>query len=96
MMMMATGGAGVAGISAIRQVIALDGIQIVIELIDNRLPGRNFEAGYLGIGNAGQVLDQRPLSQELGSALYAANAAQSEQAPKSDDGVEDAEIVEEQ
>lgn len=36
------------------------------------------------------------LSQELGSALYAANAAQSEQAPKSDDGVEDAEIVEEQ
>jgi len=36
------------------------------------------------------------LSQELGSALYAANAAQSEQAPKNDDGVEDAEIVEEQ
>ena len=36
------------------------------------------------------------LSQELGSALYAANAAQSAESPKADDGVEDAEIVEEQ
>ena len=36
------------------------------------------------------------LSQELGASLYAASAAQSEEAPKADDGVEDAEIVEEQ
>jgi molecular chaperone DnaK len=38
------------------------------------------------------------LSQEMGASLYAANAAQGdqgEQAPKADDGVEDAEIVEE-
>jgi len=35
------------------------------------------------------------LSQQLGAALYAANAAASE-APKSDDGVQDAEVVEEQ
>ena len=35
------------------------------------------------------------LSQQLGAALYAANAAAAEsEAPKSDDGVEDAEIVE--
>jgi len=34
------------------------------------------------------------LSQQLGAALYAANAAASE-APKSDDGVQDAEVVEE-
>ena len=36
------------------------------------------------------------LSQELGASLYAANSADSSQAPKADDGVEDAEIVEEQ
>ena len=36
------------------------------------------------------------LSQELGASLYAANAAQSADTPKADDGVEDAEIVEEQ
>ncbi len=36
------------------------------------------------------------LSQELGASLYAANAAESSEAPKADDGVEDAEIVEEQ
>jgi len=36
------------------------------------------------------------LSQELGAALYAASAAQSAETPKADDGVEDAEIVEEQ
>ena len=34
------------------------------------------------------------LSQQLGAALYAANAASAE-APQADDGVEDAEIVEE-
>jgi len=34
------------------------------------------------------------LSQQLGAALYAANAASAE-APQSDDGVQDAEIVEE-
>ena len=36
------------------------------------------------------------LSQELGASLYAANSAESSVAPKADDGVEDAEIVEEQ
>jgi len=36
------------------------------------------------------------LSQELGASLYAANEAQPSEAPKADDGVEDAEIVEEQ
>ena len=36
------------------------------------------------------------LSQELGASLYAASAAASAEPPKSDDGVEDAEIVEEQ
>jgi len=36
------------------------------------------------------------LSQELGASLYAANAASASEAPKADDGVEDAEIVEEQ
>ncbi len=35
------------------------------------------------------------LSQELGASLYAASAAESSEAPKADDGVEDAEIVEE-
>ena len=35
-------------------------------------------------------------SQQLGAALYAANAAQaSSEAPKSEDGVEDAEIIDE-
>ncbi len=36
------------------------------------------------------------LSQELGASLYAASAAHSAETPKADDGVEDAEIVEEQ
>jgi molecular chaperone DnaK len=36
------------------------------------------------------------LSQELGASLYAANSADASDAPKADDGVEDAEIVEEQ
>ncbi len=36
------------------------------------------------------------LSQELGASLYAASAASASEAPKADDGVEDAEIVEEQ
>jgi molecular chaperone DnaK len=36
------------------------------------------------------------LSQELGASLYAAGAAASAETPKADDGVEDAEIVEEQ
>jgi molecular chaperone DnaK len=36
------------------------------------------------------------LSQELGASLYAAGAAASAESPKADDGVEDAEIVEEQ
>jgi len=35
------------------------------------------------------------LSQELGASLYAANTAEPTEAPKADDGVEDAEIVEE-
>ena len=35
------------------------------------------------------------LSQELGAAMYAASAAEPSEAPKADDGVEDAEIVEE-
>ena len=35
------------------------------------------------------------LSQALGGALYAANAAQTEGAPSSDDGVEDAEVIDE-
>ena len=36
------------------------------------------------------------LSQELGASMYAASAAQASETPKADDGVEDAEIVEEQ
>ena len=36
------------------------------------------------------------LSQELGASLYAANAASASETPKADDGVEEAEIVEEQ
>ena len=36
------------------------------------------------------------LSQELGASLYASNAASASETPKADDGVEDAEIVEEQ
>ena len=35
------------------------------------------------------------LSQELGASMYAASAAEPSEAPKADDGVEDAEIVEE-
>ena len=35
------------------------------------------------------------LSQELGASMYAASAAEPSEAPKTDDGVEDAEIVEE-
>jgi molecular chaperone DnaK len=51
-------------------------------------------ADYAGIKSATEKLAE--VSQQLGAALYAANAAQaSSETPKSDDGVEDAEIIDE-
>ena len=51
-------------------------------------------ADYAGIKSATEKLAD--VSQQLGAALYAANAAQaSSETPKSDDGVEDAEIIDE-
>jgi molecular chaperone DnaK len=51
-------------------------------------------ADYAGIKSATEKLAEA--SQQLGAALYAANAAQaSSETPKSDDGVEDAEIIDE-
>ena len=49
-------------------------------------------ADYAGIKSATEKLAE--VSQQLGAALYAANAATAE-APKNDDGVEDAEIIDE-
>jgi len=54
------------------------------------LEGANFEM----IKSATEKVST--LSQALGGALYAANAAQAEGAPAADDGVEDAEVVEEE
>jgi molecular chaperone DnaK len=54
------------------------------------LEGANFEM----IKSATEKVST--LSQALGGALYAANAAQAEGAPTADDGVEDAEVVEEE
>ena len=54
------------------------------------LEGANFEM----IKSATEKVST--LSQALGGALYAANAAQAEGAPAGDDGVEDAEVVEEE
>ena len=51
-------------------------------------------ADYTGIKSATEKLAE--VSQQLGAALYAANAANaSAETPKNDDGVEDAEIVDE-
>ena len=51
-------------------------------------------ADYAGIKSATEKLAE--VSQQLGAALYAANAANaSAETPKNDDGVEDAEIVDE-
>ena len=49
-------------------------------------------ADYAGIKSATTKLSE--VSQQLGAALYAANATNAE-APKGDDGVEDAEIIDE-
>ncbi|NDA36804.1 MAG: molecular chaperone DnaK, partial [Actinobacteria bacterium] len=49
-------------------------------------------ADYAGIKSATTKLSE--VSQQLGAALYAANASSAE-APKGDDGVEDAEIIDE-
>ncbi len=49
-------------------------------------------ADYAGIKSATEKLAE--VSQQLGATLYAANAASAE-APKNDDGVEDAEIIDE-
>jgi len=49
-------------------------------------------ADFAGIKSATEKVSE--LSQQLGAALYAANAAASE-APKEDDGVQDAEVVDE-
>jgi molecular chaperone DnaK len=54
------------------------------------LEGANFEM----IKSATEKVST--LSQALGGALYAANAAQAEGAPAAEDGVEDAEVVEEE
>jgi molecular chaperone DnaK len=53
------------------------------------LDGANFEM----IKSATEKVST--ISQALGGALYAANAAQSEGAPAADDGVEDAEVIDE-
>ncbi|KRO31853.1 MAG: hypothetical protein ABR65_00635, partial [Actinobacteria bacterium BACL2 MAG-121220-bin52] len=49
-------------------------------------------ADYASIKSATTKLSE--VSQQLGAALYAANASSAE-APKGDDGVEDAEIIDE-
>ena len=60
-----------------------------LEELKTSLGGANFEM----IKSATEKVST--ISQALGGALYAANAAQAEGAPAADDGVEDAEVIEE-
>jgi molecular chaperone DnaK len=62
----------------------LDG---ALEELKTALGGANFEM----IKSATEKVST--ISQALGGALYAANAAQAESAPTADDGVEDAEVI---
>jgi molecular chaperone DnaK len=64
----------------------LDG---ALEELKTSLGGANFEM----IKSSTETVST--ISQALGGALYAANAAQSEGAPAADDGVEDAEVIDE-
>jgi len=64
-------------------------LDAALEELKSSLGGANFEM----IKSATEKVST--LSQALGGALYAANAAQAEAAP-SEDGVEDAEVVEEE
>ena len=60
-----------------------------LEELKTALGGANFEM----IKSATEKVST--ISQALGGALYAANAAQAEGAPAADDGVEDAEVIDE-
>jgi molecular chaperone DnaK len=60
-----------------------------LEELKTALGGANFEM----IKSATEKVST--LSQTLGGALYAANAAQAEAAPSAEDGVEDAEVIDE-
>jgi molecular chaperone DnaK len=64
-------------------------LDAALEELKTALGGANFEM----IKSATEKVST--LSQTLGGALYAANAAQAEGAPSAEDGVEDAEVVEE-
>src|SRR5690606_12805194 len=48
-----------APISAVLQVVAFAGLQRLVELVDDRLPGRDLQPGDVLVGDRGQVLDQR-------------------------------------
>ena len=64
-------------------------LDAALEELKTALGGANFEM----IKSSTEKVST--LSQALGSALYAANAAQAEGAPASEDGVEDAEVIDE-
>ena len=64
-------------------------LDTALEELKTALGGANFEM----IKSATEKVST--ISQALGGALYAANAAQAEGAPAADDGVEDAEVIDE-
>ena len=64
-------------------------VEAALVELKKELEGANYAAMKTATEKVGE------LSQQLGAALYAANAASAESAPKAEDGVEDAEIVEE-
>src|SRR5829696_5718042 len=45
---------------SILQIVTLDLAQRVVQLVDDRLAGRDLEAGDLVVGDVREVLDQRP------------------------------------
>src|SRR6185437_9588727 len=46
--------------STLAEIIAIEGLQRVVERIDDRLAGRDFEAGDLVVRNGREMLDQGP------------------------------------
>jgi molecular chaperone DnaK len=64
-------------------------VEIALTELKSTLEGANFPA----IKSATEKVSE--ISQQLGAALYASAAAAPESAPKAEDGVEDAEIIEE-
>jgi hypothetical protein len=59
MTMAIRGGAEAGLITTLRKVVALERGEVVVELVDDGLAGRDLEAGDVGVGDAREVLHQR-------------------------------------